>query len=118
MRRARVEPGGRAAAPGALALVQAFANSVDCLTGQDLLTSPALLRAWLAQRDLLGAADTEELRDADDLRRALAFRTALRALIRSNTDGRPDSATLYTLDTAAARVRLRIAFAPGGSARL
>src|SRR5918997_371781 len=42
-------------APGALALVQRFVNSVDLESGEDELTSPQALRDWLAERGLMDA---------------------------------------------------------------
>jgi hypothetical protein len=73
-------------APGELALVRGFVNSVDLESGVDDLAGPPELAAWLAERDLLEAGAT-----ADDagLARAVALREALRALLLSNNDGRP-----------------------------
>ena len=42
-------------APAPLELVQRFVNSVDLESGEDELGGPEELRAWLAERDLIGA---------------------------------------------------------------
>ncbi len=78
---ASVQPGGRAPAPGRLALVQAFVNTVDREHGPDLLDEPAGLAAWLAHRDLPG---TGAAPSAAELREAEALREALRALLWAN----------------------------------
>jgi predicted RNA-binding Zn ribbon-like protein len=76
------QSGGRRPAPGRLALVQAFANSFNDLgdrRGEDLLTTRAGLAEWLEARGLSGGTVTEA-----DLRRAVAVRAGLRALLRSH----------------------------------
>ena len=42
-----VHPGDREPAPGSLAVVQAFVNTVDREHGPDLLDEPAGLEEWL-----------------------------------------------------------------------
>jgi predicted RNA-binding Zn ribbon-like protein len=78
---ASVQPGGRAPAPGRLALVQAFVNTVDREHGPDLLAAPEGLAAWLAHRGLAGDGPPPGARD---LREAVALREALRALLWAN----------------------------------
>ena len=77
------QPGGREPAPGRLALVQAFLNTFYDPTpgchGDEVLSSPAALADWLAERGLL--APRARLRSGD-LDRALALREALRDLLR------------------------------------
>ena len=48
-----VHPGGRAPAPGRLALVQMLVNTVDREHGPDLLADAEGLTDWLAARGLL-----------------------------------------------------------------
>ena len=75
------QAGGREPAPGELGLVQAFVNSHWDLEGDhggELLHSPAALAAWLSGRGLL--PDGTRL-TRSDLRRALAVREGLRALL-------------------------------------
>jgi predicted RNA-binding Zn ribbon-like protein len=83
-RRARnvvsAQPGGRAPAPGQLALVQAFINSHYSLEddhGAECWASPASLRRWLRGRGLISS---DARVGAPELHRALAAREALRAL--------------------------------------
>ncbi|HET9737765.1 MAG TPA: ABATE domain-containing protein [Solirubrobacteraceae bacterium] len=71
------EPGQREPAPAPLAGVQAFVNTNDIEAGRDRFQSPADLREWLVDRELLEPG--VEVSD-DDLRRALAVREAIRAL--------------------------------------
>ncbi len=108
-----IQPGDRAAAPGELALVQAFINThydLGAEHGAEVLRSPGALREWLASHGLAAGGAAV---GGHDLERALAVREALRALAR----GAPvDSAVL------AARVELRIGadgprWLPGGSKR-
>ena len=76
------QPGGRAPAPGRLALVQAFLNSHYDLEhdhGAELLGSPAAVVGWLQRAGLLtGPAEADDR----DVGRALAVREGLRALAR------------------------------------
>src|SRR5215218_9418558 len=73
-----VHPGGRAPAPGRLALVQMLVNTVDREHGPDLLDEVEGLTDWLAARGLLepdvgraGAVSGADLQAARDLREAL-----------------------------------------------
>jgi predicted RNA-binding Zn ribbon-like protein len=71
-------------APGRLALVQAFVNTVDHEHGREMLSSPARLTAVLGELGLLegGARATR-----GHLARALAFREVLRSLALANNGG-------------------------------
>ena len=101
------QPGGRDPAPGALALLQAFLNTVDLEEGWDLLASPEALHDWLAERGLLEASIT--LTDAD-LDRALTVREAVRELLFANNGGEVDAAVVATLNEAAAAAPLLLRF--------
>jgi predicted RNA-binding Zn ribbon-like protein len=88
------------AAPGELEIVQRFVNTLDIERSTDELDSAAALTAWLERHGLLaglgrsaspgpaaeqapgGAADVAVT--AADLRRAVALREALRAVLRSH----------------------------------
>jgi predicted RNA-binding Zn ribbon-like protein len=77
------QPGQRPAAPGALAVLQAFLNSHFDLVenwGGDLLGTPGTLRAWFVERRLI--AGNVRL-TAVDVDRAMAVREGLRQLIAS-----------------------------------
>ena len=98
-------------APGELRLVQRFVNSVDLESGDDELTDPAALVAWLAERDLVeeGAAAGPA-----DLRRAVEVREGLRALLLRNNGLDFDRERVERLERAASRARLRLSFGSGG----
>jgi predicted RNA-binding Zn ribbon-like protein len=102
-------------APGALALVQRFVNSVDLETGEDELTSPQALRDWLAERGLM---ETGDRATAADLKRAVDVREGLRALLLQNSGLPLDSERVERLDTAVARAGLRMRFQPGAEPAL
>jgi len=97
-------------APGRLALVERFANTVDHEHGREMLSSPERLRAVLDLKPgmRLGAAD---------LRRAIDVREALRTLALANNGGDLDPHAVDVLEEAAARGRLVIRF-DAGEARL
>ena len=106
--------GEREPAPGRLALVQRFVNTVDVEHGREMLSDPARLRSVLAELGL----PTGDAQPTDaDLRRALAVREALRSLALANNGGAVDRAATDVLEEAAAAGRLGVAF-DGGVARL
>jgi predicted RNA-binding Zn ribbon-like protein len=76
-------------APGRLALVQRFVNTVDHEHGREALHSPARLQAVLFELGLLD--DTARVTEAD-LRRALELRERLRGLALANNDGTEEPA--------------------------
>jgi predicted RNA-binding Zn ribbon-like protein len=102
-------------APQPLELVQRFVNSVDLESGEDELTSPAELRAWLAERDLIGPRETVT---KADLSRALDVREGLRALLMANNGMPADEQRVARLDAAAARAGVRVVFQPGAEPHL
>ena len=111
------QPGGRDAAPGELALVQAFLNTLDREGGEEVLETPELLGRWLRKRRLLDAG--ERVHDPADLDRARALREALRAALRHrHEDGAPgdlveqdqlDPSARATIEHAADRARFSLA---------
>lgn len=103
-------------APGALELVRAFVNTLDVEEGTELLADPAALGSWLRRHDLLPA---EDVVGGSGLRRALAVREALRAVLVHNAGHGGDVARAgEVLDAAARRGRLRLGFLGGGEPRL
>lgn len=102
-------------APGALALVEAFLNTVHLEEGREELTDPERLCRWFADRGLL-VSDAHV--SQADLRRALAVREALRGLLLGNTQARPDSGAVETLNRAATKARLLVRFGPDGRSEL
>jgi predicted RNA-binding Zn ribbon-like protein len=102
-------------APQPLVLVQRFVNSVDLESGEDELTSPEALRAWLAERGLIepGRRVTRP-----DLERAIDVREGLRALLRANNGLPLDEDRVERLDRAAGRAGLRVGFPTEGGPEL
>jgi predicted RNA-binding Zn ribbon-like protein len=93
------------AAPSPLRLIQEFINTVDHEHGREWLATPAALRDWLVQRELL-LPGTRVRRV--DLEQAHAFRAALRELVIGVRA--VDRGSTETLERAAraARLTLRI----------
>jgi predicted RNA-binding Zn ribbon-like protein len=93
----QVEPGGRAKAPGRLALLQRFINSYnhDLSPDWDRLGTPPKAQAWLRQSGLVEPTGRITAGDAARLRE---LREALRSLVSASVEGRPpDAATLDIL---------------------
>jgi predicted RNA-binding Zn ribbon-like protein len=97
-------------APGRLALVERFVNTVDHEHGREMLSSPERLR------DVLELGRGVRI-DPADLRRALDVREALRRLALANNGGAADPRAAAVLEEAAERGRLVIRF-DAGEARL
>jgi predicted RNA-binding Zn ribbon-like protein len=99
------QPGGRAPAPGDLALVQAFINSNYSLEehnhGAELLDSPAGLKRWFEKRDLRDGGNV-------GLEQALAVREGLRALLVAKRSDQPDERAIEELNTIAGARRLSV----------
>lgn len=91
------------AAPGRLALVERFVNTVDLEHGREVLSAPHRLR------EVLGL-DGDAPLGPDELRRALEVRAALRSLALANNGGPRDPHATRVLETAAARGRLVVRF--------
>src|ERR1041384_7502467 len=72
----------RESATGDLGLVQAFVNTLDLLPGEEKLTDPNTLRAWLVANRLL---EPEQRVEEGDWKHALAVREAIRGLIGRNS---------------------------------
>jgi predicted RNA-binding Zn ribbon-like protein len=102
-------------APAPLELVQRFVNSVDLDSGEDELGGPDQLRAWLAERELIGA---DERVTRADFERAIDVREGLRALLMANNGMEADPDRVARLDRAAARAGVRVVFKPGAEPRL
>jgi predicted RNA-binding Zn ribbon-like protein len=107
------QPGERAPAPGALALVQAFVNShydLEREHGAELLADPAGLRRWLRRRRLIAAG--AQVSD-DDLATALAVREGLRALLLANNGEPLDRRAARALDVAASSTPVSVRLGRG-----
>lgn len=108
------QPGGREAAPGELAVVQAFVNTQNIEAAEDELRDPAALRRFLSQHGLVSprARVTE-----DDLTGALELRDALRALAAANNGAPVPTSAPEILNRGARRWALIAGFAPTGEPR-
>ncbi len=98
---------GRTAAPAPLDMIQDLLNSRSLESPIDELCSPAALAQWYSQAGL-GPRDMTIGRD--DLRRAIAVREGLRALVLGHAGALPDIALVDALDAVAATVRLQVSF--------
>jgi predicted RNA-binding Zn ribbon-like protein len=106
----------RKPAPGDLALVQGFVNTLDLEDGTDDLPDPEALERWLAHYGLM---KTGGPLSAADLQQASRVRGALRNVLIANNGGDLDPAAVATLNTAAKTAELLVLFDPAdGGARL
>jgi predicted RNA-binding Zn ribbon-like protein len=113
------QPGGRAAAPAPLDLVQDFVNTEVPDWQRDDVGTPEALGAWIAAR---GLAAPDEPVDGETFVAARALRAALRELALANTLGvPPDPERRAAIDTALAAFPLVVragsdgpGFAPAG----
>ncbi|MDQ6767087.1 MAG: CGNR zinc finger domain-containing protein [Candidatus Eremiobacteraeota bacterium] len=107
-------PPKREPAPGELAVVQEFINSMDFQDADQLSGTDALGR-WLAAHKLLKekSSPTEA-----DLRHAIEVREALRELLAANDGDRVPKDAVETLSRAARSAQLVLQFASNGCAEL
>jgi predicted RNA-binding Zn ribbon-like protein len=114
------QPGGRAAAPAPLDLVQDFVNTEIPDWHHDDVGTPEALAEWLAARGLVAPEDTV---DGETFVAARALRAALRELALANTIGvPPEPARRAEIDAALAAFPLVVragvdgpGFAPAGT---
>jgi predicted RNA-binding Zn ribbon-like protein len=95
------QPGGRAPAPGELALIQRFLNTCWNLRDEhrgELFTSPRALADWLASQGLIEPGARLEQADVE---RALAVREGLRALAFANNGRQLDQGAVDAMREAA-----------------
>ena len=102
-------------APGQLALVQAFLNTVDLETGRDYLGDLAAAELWLAAQRLVSPGTEYDERDR---RRLVEVRCALHALVAANAGTGVQRRAVTTLNEAARRVRLGVRLHPEDGYRL
>ncbi|HZQ38342.1 MAG TPA: CGNR zinc finger domain-containing protein [Dehalococcoidia bacterium] len=107
----------RPPAPGQLAVVQAFVNTLDVETGQDDLCDAGALCAWLAERELI---EPDAALGPADLRRAVQLREALRDLLAAHhrPQGAPPARAGASLNAIAGAAPLRLRLAADGSGTL
>ena len=109
------EPGGREAAPGGLALVQAFVNTRELERGWELFGDPVSLSRWMAGRGML---EEGEVPSEAEVRRVREVREALRALLAANNGGAVGPGVMEVLDRAAGRAQLVVRFDEMGRGEL
>ena len=97
-------------APEPLYFVQRFVNSVDLESGEDELSDPETLGAWLAERGLM---DPAERVSKADLRRTVDAREGLRAVLLTHNGLPLDEERVARLDGAVRRAGVRVRFRPG-----
>ena len=108
------QPGGRAPAPGELALVQAFTNTRWDLRdrrNEEILVSPEALSDWLRARGLVAGPKRLASHDLD---RALMVREGLRALAFANNNHGLDPGAIDAMRRASSGVGTQICIEPGG----
>ena len=96
-------------APGPLATVQAFVNTLDLEDGPELLSDAEALRTWLTGAGLL---DGDAAVGAAEHARAIALREALRDVLSG------DDAAIERVNEAGERARLRPVLRRGGDSAL
>jgi len=106
------QPGDRAPAPAALALVQDLANTIDIEMQRDVLRTVDDLAAFSAAHGLAGL--TFEQADVADCRR---LREALRDVCQSHAGIDMEPAAIAVLDEFFAQAPLMLAIDPTGTAR-
>ena len=102
-------------APGQLALVQTFLNTIDQETGRDDLANLASAQGWLAGQRLVSPGTEYDERDR---RRLVELRRALHALVAANGGTGLQRRAVTTLNEAARRVRLGVRLHPEDGYRL
>jgi predicted RNA-binding Zn ribbon-like protein len=97
-------------APGQLELVRLFVNTVDLEDGDEELSTPEALAAWLEAHGL-GAVSP----GVADLDRARRLREAFRGLLLANNGEEARAESAATLTEAAERARIALRFEPEGA---
>jgi len=110
------EPGGRAAAPGRLALVQRFINTwnEEFPIEQDQLRTARAATTWLRENGLVRDAARPGALTATDLDVLRDLREAIRLLAVANVTGSCDPAALNTINAAAAATPITFAIDDDG----
>jgi predicted RNA-binding Zn ribbon-like protein len=96
---------------GAVELVRTFANTWDLDEGTDAIATPAALRSWLVERDLLPANARVT---AADVERADSLRVSLREALRVNNGGVAATLVVDRCNAALCNVPLNLTFGDDG----
>ena len=105
----------RELAPGDLATLQQFVNTLDAEDGIELLQRPADLARWLGHHGL--AAESARI-SQPEFRRALEVREAFRAVLHANNGAPVDRGAIETLDAAARAAELTVRWDEHGHSEL
>jgi predicted RNA-binding Zn ribbon-like protein len=105
----------RKPAPGDLALVQGFVNTLEEDEDREDLPDAAALQRWLVHYELMTEGDDVCQADFDQ---AIRVREALRAVLKVNNGAPADQAAVDTLNAAAKGAELLVRFEPGCGAGL
>ena len=105
----------RKLAPGELAHLQQFVNTLDSEPRIELLEEPADLKRWLVHHELVAPSTRI---GAAEFRRALELREAFRALALANHGEPVDPAAVETLDAAARGAELTVRWDRSGGVEL
>lgn len=108
-------PPSRPPAPGDLALVQSFVNTLDIEAEQEQLTDAEALRRWLLEHGLI--ADRDLVAEAD-LRDAIELRESLRAVLLAHNGIELGRESARGFERVAARVPLAARLGDDGDVRL
>ncbi|MGN9840976.1 CGNR zinc finger domain-containing protein [Nonomuraea sp. H19] len=107
------QPGNRAMAPGRLALVQSFVNSLNVEFGPDYFAATEGFATWLDRNGFAGLEPGEL-----DRRDAVTLREALRALLREHNGGDPEPSARAAVEHIARGCPLVVGFDESGALRL
>jgi predicted RNA-binding Zn ribbon-like protein len=108
-------PSQREPAPGELATLQRFVNTLDVDDGVEELSGAASMRRWLADQGLLAA--NARVGEAD-VARVHELREAFRALLHANNGAPLDAAAVEVVNGAARAAELTVRFDGEGRAEL
>lgn len=109
------DPGGRASAPGSLALVQALVNTYSGHTHEDLLATPAAASGWLAATGLL---PPEAQLSNGEQQALIGTREAIRGVLAAHTQRVADVSAAARLTEALMPCRLSVTADPSGAVHL
>ena len=105
----------RELAPGELATLQQFVNTLDREPGIELFEGPADVKRWLVHHELVARSTTV---GEPEFRRAMELREAFRAVMLANNGAPVDQTAIDALDTAAREAELTVRWDASGDAEL
>ncbi|MCU1387722.1 MAG: hypothetical protein JWL72_1060 [Ilumatobacteraceae bacterium] len=116
----QAEPGGRAAAPGRLALVQRFVNTwnPEFPVENDRLATTRDATTWLSDNGLMPHGARPSVISAAELDALRELREAIRSLVVANVTGSCDAAALHAINIAAAATPIALAVGDDNRIRL